>query len=295
MTGSRRACFGNLAIFAGVCSAILLTPADVQAQTLSEKLTRKIGEAQKAEIDRKFDDALSAYSEALQVDPDSLNLRQVLKMRARLFEQLEEYPRAENDLTAALKVDPPDLALYADRGYFYMRRARYSDAMTDFTTGARLDPTSPAFPFGVGRVETALGRHKRAIENYNRALYLDPRNARAFLARAESNVQLGLFGKARDDYGNALALPLERPQDRYFALLGRGYVAMMLGDLAAAVVDFDGALAIVPGSHRALAWRGYAYEKQGRRDLALSDYERAAASDPADSILRDNARRLRSE
>lgn len=295
MTGSRHACFGNLAFFAGLCGAIILMPASVQAQTLSEKLTRKIGEAQKAEIDRKFDDALSAYSEALQVDPDSPNLRQVLKMRARLFEQLEEYPRAEKDLTNALNVDPPDPALYVDRGYFYMRRGRYSDAMADFTTGARLDPTNTAFPFAVGRVETALGRHKRAVESYNRALYLNPRNARAFLSRAESNVQLGRLGKARDDYGKALALTLERPQDRYFALLGRGYVAMMLGDLAAAIVDFDGALAIDPGSQRALAWRGYAYEKQGRHDLALNDYERAAAFAPADPVMRANARRLRSE
>jgi tetratricopeptide (TPR) repeat protein len=291
----RYGCRRRVALIAGLCGVVAIAPAQGWAQSLSEKLTRKIGEAQKAEVGRNFERALSAYDEALQVDPDAPDIRQVLKMRARLFEQLKEFPRAERDLTAALNLDPPDLSFYVDRGYFYMRRGRYKDAMADFTAGARLDPKNSEFSFAAGRVETALGHHMLAIECYNRALDLDPRNARALLARAESNVHLGLLGKARDDYASALALPLSRPQDHYFALLGRGYAALMLGDLPAAVADFDGALAIDPGSHQALAWRGYAYEKQGQRDLALTDYERAAAFDPSDTVMRANLRRLRGE
>lgn len=295
MTALRHACWSAPVLIAGFCSAITLLPTQVDAQTLSEKLTRKIGEAQNAEVDSNFDRALAAYGEALQVDPNAPNFRQVLKMRAKLFEQLEDFSLAEKDLTAALEVDPPDPTLYVDRGYFYMRRGRYGDAMTDFTTGARLDPRNPIFLFAAGRVETALGRHQRAIESYNRALDLDPGNARALLARAESNLRLGLLRVARDDYASALGRKLERQQDRFFALLGRGYVAMMLGDLVEAIIDFDGALAINPGSHQALSWRGYAYEKQGQRDRALNDYERAAAFDPADHVMRANVRRLRGE
>lgn len=288
-------CRRRLVLIATLCGVAAMAPAQGWAQSLSEKLTRKIGEAQKAEISRNFERALSAYDEALQVDPDAPDFRQVLRMRARLLEQLKEFPQAEKDLSTALKVEPPDFSLYIDRGYFYMRRARYRDAVTDFTSGARLDPRNPAFPFAIGRVETALGNHIQAIANYNLALDLDPRHARAHLARAESNVHLGFLGKARDDYASALALTLERSQDRFFALLGRGYVAMILGDLPAAVADFDAALAVNPGSHQALAWRGYAYEKQGRRDFALNDYERAAASNPADTVMRANVRRLRGE
>lgn len=295
MTGFRQTRVVISTLIAALCSAVVLIPLEAQAQSLSEKLTRKIGQARKAEAERNFERALSVYNEALNVDPDAPDLRQVLRMRAKLFEQLEEYRQAEKDLTAALQVEPPDLSLYVDRGYFYMRRGRYSDAMVDFSTGARLDPTNPAFSFATGRVELALGRHMRAIENYNHALDLEPRNARALLARAELHVHLGVLGKARDDYQKALALTLERPQDRFFALLGRGYVTMMLGDLAAAIVDFDNALAINPHAPRALAWRGFAYEKRGRHDLALNDYEQAAAVDPADTVMRANVRRLRGE
>lgn len=277
-----------------LCAAGWLSaPRPAAAQSLSEKLTRTIGAAQKAEVARNFEQALTVFDEALRVDADAPDLRRLLRERAKLLERLEEYPQVEKDLTAALKVAPVDSSLYLDRGYFYMRCGRYSDAMTDFMAGARRDPGNTDFAFAVGRVATALGRHELAVDSYDRALRLDPGNARAFLARAEANVHLGRLGRAHDDYANALRLALARPQDRFFAHLGRGYVAMRLGDLAAAVGDFNGALAIDPSSHQALAWRGYVFERQGRRDIALKDYERAAEVDPTDSAMNANIRRLR--
>jgi tetratricopeptide (TPR) repeat protein len=281
----------NLAFVAGLSGAIWTTP--VAAQSLSEKLNQRIGEAHRAESSRNFERALSMYGAALDVPPSGNDRRRVLKMRAKLFEQIEEYARAEDDLTKALAVDPLDPSDYVDRGYFYMRRLRFADAMADFVAGGRLDPQNALYPFAVARVEVALGRYARAVESYDRTLDLDPRNARALLGRAEANVHLGRLRMALSDYTRALALTLNRPDDRFFAFLGRGYVLMVQGELANAVADFDGALAINPNSFNALAWRGYAHEKQGRPDLALADYERASAYDPKDHVMRVSVQRLR--
>jgi hypothetical protein len=43
----------------------------------------------------------------------------------------------------------------------------------------------------------------------------------------------------------------------------------------------------------ALVWRGYSREKDGQVDLALEDYERAAAVDPTDRRASQSVRRLR--
>ncbi len=265
------------------------------AQSLSDRLTRQIEVARRAESKRDFSSALSMYGDALGVLSAEGDSRRVLRMRAKLLEHLEEYAHAEADLTAALGVAPVDPSLYVDRGYFYMRRLRYADALADFAMGAQLKPTDAIFPFAVGRVENALGRHARAIDNYNRALALDPANGRAMLARAEARFHRGLLRSAWQDYTGSLALSLEHKDDLFFAWLGRGYVAMMLGDLDAAVADFDAALAINPDAFNALSWRGYAHELSGRHDLALADYERAYAYDPEDSTMRDSIRRLRAK
>lgn len=280
-----------LALIAWMGGLLLVTP--VQAQSLSEKLNQRIGEAHKAESGRNFERALSMYGDALSMPPVGDDRRSVLKMRAKLFEQLEEYTRAEDDLTKALEVEPLDPSLYVDRGFFYMRRLRFSDAMADFVAGGKLEPDNSVYPYAVARVEVALGRHARAIENYSRSLELDGRNARALLGRAEAHVHLGVLRAALSDYSRALAITLKRPDDRFFACLGRGYVLMMQGELPRAIADFDCALAINPNSFNALTWRGYAYEKQGQRDLALVDYERALAYDPKDHVMRVSVQRLR--
>lgn len=276
-------------------AALLLgDSAPTAAQSLSEKLSRQITEAHKAESSRNYESALRFYGAALDAPPSGGDeLRRVLKMRARLFEQLEEYSEAERDLTEALGVAPLDPSVYVERGYFYMRRKRYDDALADFVAGSKLEPGNPVYRYASGRVENALGRYARAIENYDHALRLDPRYARAMLARAEANLNLGRHQIAHADYTRALAHALVRADDRFFALLGRGYVSLQLGEFAGAVADFDGALAINPNAFNALAWRGYAHERRGRPDLALGDYERASAYDPADGPMRANVRRLR--
>jgi hypothetical protein len=74
----RYGCCRRVALIAGFCGVVAIAPAQGWAQSLSEKLTSKIGEAQKAEVGRNFERALSAYDEALRVDSDAPDFRKVL-------------------------------------------------------------------------------------------------------------------------------------------------------------------------------------------------------------------------
>jgi tetratricopeptide (TPR) repeat protein len=132
-----------------------------------------------------------------------------------------------------------------------------------------------------------------AIEMYNEAINLDPKDGRRYLSRAEALVWLGRINEARPDYDRALATSLTR-EDKFFALLGRGYALLDIGEYADAVRDLDAAIEMEPHHANALTWRGFAYERLGSTDAALRDYEQAVQRAPNNTWLRASVRRMRS-
>jgi tetratricopeptide (TPR) repeat protein len=257
---------------------------------LSEYLERKIAEAHSAEGRRDFDFALSVYRQAIdRRDIPAAEMRVLLKKRAAVYEQLNFAEKAEADFTAALSVEPVDARAYADRGYFYLRQAKYDPALSDFVTGSRIEPANPMFLYGAARVLVAAGDFASAVMFYDEAIARAPRDAKLHLARAEAKVRLNAFEAARDDYDRAFALGLSSRGDLYFGYSGRGYVSLRLRADAAAIRDFDAALRLDPSAQQVLMWRGHAYERQGLRPQALADYEQALRlmpeSDPARAAL----------
>ena len=140
--------------------------------SLSDYLNAKIAEAKRAEVGKQFEVALDAYRQALDKSvPEPEMTRTVLKQRAALYEQIHMTEMAEADLTSALAVEPLDPKLYADRGYFYLRRARYSDAIDDFVTGSRYEPQNPAYMNGVARTLVAQKDYASARDSSSLASF----------------------------------------------------------------------------------------------------------------------------
>jgi tetratricopeptide (TPR) repeat protein len=281
---------------ATVLTGIFLAAAPAGAQSLSDHLTDMISRARANSLQQRFGRFLVDQGRDLALDPGAGidEARRTLLRRAAVYENIREYALAEASLTQALQMAPPAGALYAARGYFYMRRGRFSDALADFVIGARVEPGDARLTYAGGRAQSALGDYAAAITYYDEAIRLAPRDPTFYLARAEARIHLDQPGSARDDYDRALATRVLRPTDRYFAFLGRGYAFLMQSDYPGAIADFDSALAVDPGSLNALMWRGYAHEKAGQVALALDDYERAVAVEPGDRMARNNLQRLRS-
>lgn len=285
----------DIAILLGLLSLALWAP-PVRSESFSEKLTRQLNSNAQRESLKALERGLAVDEAAIRSTlPEGADRRVVLRTRAAVYEKVADFERAEADFTAALSLSPSDPTPYLDRGYFYLRRQRYGDALTDFMAGARMEPRKTAYPYAIGRVYAAMGEHERAIGSYTDAMRIDPQDARALLARAEAKINLDRFDEAKIDYNRALRSALRGPTDRFYAYLGRGYAAMVLQDYDAAIADFDNALAIDEKAFNAIVWRAYANEKRGRTDLAIEDYERAAAYDPADAATRTSLQRLRSK
>jgi tetratricopeptide (TPR) repeat protein len=280
---------------AGALTALLPGMACAQA-SLSERISQLLKDAQKAETLRLYDRAIELYQNALKDDTiDGDKRRELLRLRAQLYERIEEVGKAEADLTAALKSEPVDPKLYGERGYFYLRQGRYPDALADFVSGTRLDPKNPLFSFGAGRAMVALRNDRGAIALYNDAIALSPKEGGPFIARAEAFVRMKMFAKAIADYDRAAKLHLKNRNDWFFIHLGRGYAQLQVEQYEGAARDLDEALDIMPNDRQTLVWRGFAREKLGDRDHALDDYEQAYRIAPDSGWVRTSLNRLRSQ
>ena len=261
---------------------------------MSEQLVQKIAEARRAEFSRNYDGALAVYEAALKMDQSTPSaLRTVLKYRAGLFETLKLFDNAESDFTQASRVMPNDATAYGDRGYFYMRRGRFSDALDDFVTGSRLDPQNPLYMYAAARSLVAMDDYAGAVAFYTEAIKTRPTEAKHYLARAEAFVRLKRWPEALADYDRAQQLGLASSADNYFVHAGRGYVALVGRDYQLAIDQLDQALAIDPDAVNVLMWRGYAHERRGQYEAALGDYARAAKFQPDNISVREGNERMR--
>jgi tetratricopeptide (TPR) repeat protein len=273
--------------------ALSATGAHASAAAKSETPVEKPAVAPRAEVQRKYDELIAKAQPGAEDKDAREKLRDAYQQRALMYETAGELDKAENDFTAATKVEPVDASSYSDRGYFYIRSKRYGDALSDFVAGSRLEPNNAAFRYGAGRVMANMKNFGAAVELYNEAIKLDPKDGRRYLSRAEALVWLGRFGEARPDYDRALSSNLAR-EDKFFALLGRGYALLDVGEYADAVRDLDAAIEMEPTHANALTWRGFAYERLGSTDAALRDYEQAVQRAPNNTWLRSSVRRMRS-
>ena len=284
------ACLG--AVLAGI--VVLAPPVRAQSK-LPEPASGAASEAQKDELKSVFGGAL-VDGRSLEIDPNAsvAERRLTLARRATIYEETKEFAKAEESWAAAIKLEPPAAALYGDRGYFYIRLGRFAEAFEDFNAGMQLDAANPRYRFGAGRAQALLRNYAAAADLYGEAIKLSPRDPTFYLARAEAYIRLDQPRFARADYDQALKIKLPRAIDSYFATLGRGFAALKLADYPSAIADFDKALEYDPRAVMVLLWRGYARERDGRINLALDDYERAASVDPGNRWANANLQRLRS-
>ncbi|MCZ7656545.1 MAG: tetratricopeptide repeat protein [Xanthobacteraceae bacterium] len=274
-------------------ATLLVAAAPARAQV--DRLAYLTGEAKQAESVRDHVRAVVFYTQILkELEPPDEVRREILTRRATAYEFVRDHDRAEQDWAAALEIVPVDPAVHAARGFFFLRRQRHGDALADFVVGAGLDPANPVFLYGQGRVLAGRGDYRGAIDRYSEAIRIAPQLGSNFLWRAEARVRLGDHARAQADYDRALELGGLKGPEVAFAYVGRGMSRFTLENMDGAIDDFSRALDRFPGDPRTLKWRGYAYERLGRYELALADYERASRQTSYDPWLKSSLRRIRS-
>jgi tetratricopeptide (TPR) repeat protein len=164
---------------------------------------------------------------------------------------------------------------YYSRGVAHRNKGQLEEALEDYTESIELNPSDPDVFYNRGVVEQSLGEIDAAIADYDAAIKLKPRFAQAFNNR-------GVMHRLKKDYVAALkdfdeALRLE-PRHAG-AYNNRCTLRAITGQLNEAVIDCDESLKI-RASADALASRGLANLKLGQLDAAIRDYDAALKAAP---------------
>jgi Flp pilus assembly protein TadD len=156
-------------------------------------------------------------------------------------------------------------------GIVYQERGQHAKAVAEFREAIRLDPGYVAPRILLGASLLALGRLSEAKVQLDRAVKLAPREPLARLQLAKACEGAGDWAGAVEQYRSLRGLVPQEPEYAYG--LGKAYLRLSewcLRELRA--VD--------RGSARLQQALGHNYRVQGRPDLALLAFERAAEEDP---------------
>jgi tetratricopeptide (TPR) repeat protein len=186
--------------------------------------------------------ALVDYNRAIVAAPD-YQYAYTTRCQTRLV--LDDSDGALSDCNLALKLDPADPLAYEARADVYFDKEAYDKALSDYS---------------------------RAIENGRSSAYV-------FAARCDTRRILADYGGAAEDCERAHAIA---PDNRRM-LWARGRLALATKRYADAVALFGSYIAQKPDdSDTSYYFRGFAYNRLGKYDLALIDLKRYVGLAPAD-------------
>jgi tetratricopeptide (TPR) repeat protein len=189
-------------------------------------------------------------------------------VRALKAGRLEE---AEQAFRAVLAKGGSSAYVHNNLGIVLQERGQHAKAAEEFREAVRLDPAYAAPRILLGASLLALDRVAEARTELERAVKLAPREPLARLQLAKVEERAGDWAAAIDQY-RALR-ELKPDEHEYVYGLGSAYLSLAewcLRQLRA----LDG------GAARLYQMQGHNFRVQGRPDLALVAFERAAKADP---------------
>ena len=189
-------------------------------------------------------------------------------VRALKAGRLDEAEKAFRDVLAKGGASAP---VHNNLGIVHQERGEHERAVAEFREAVRLDPAHVSPRILLGASLLALGRVKEARAELERAVKLAPREPLARLQLARLDERAGDWAGAADQYRALLDM---RPDEAEY-VYGLGNAYLRLSEWCLKELD-----ALDGGQARLLQAMGHNYRVQGRPDLALKSFERAARADP---------------
>jgi tetratricopeptide (TPR) repeat protein/sterol desaturase/sphingolipid hydroxylase (fatty acid hydroxylase superfamily) len=217
--------------------------------------------------------ALDEYTEALRFDPACAL---VYANRASVYFNQGELEQALADCNRALELDPQLSLAYANRAGVYLNRGELDLAIADCNRALELDPQSSVAFANRGAAYLNKGDFDQAVADCTRALQLDERSALAFANRGAAYFNKGEFDRAIADSSQAVA----NDPSLAMAYLNRAAAFLAKGDSPGAIADCNQALRLDPTLARAYAVRGAAFFNKGDNLAAIADADEALRRDP---------------
>jgi tetratricopeptide (TPR) repeat protein len=185
----------------------------------------------------------------------------------------ERLPEAEAAFARVLAAPGGELAfVHNNLGIVYQRRREHAKAIEQFRAAIRLDPSYVAPRILLGASLMAQGRAADSVAPLKQAVKLAPKDALARQQLAQAYERTSNTVAAVEQYRVLRDLLPEDPE--YIYRLGKAYQALSEWSLGQ-IREVD------RHSARLFQALGHNYRAQGKSELAVSAFERAAEADPS--------------
>jgi len=218
--------------------------------------------------------AISAYTSALQSEPDNL---EALQRRAALSLKLGQLEPARVDIEKIHKLSPKSLAVSYLQALLAFKEKKYPEARDSLQAALKIAPNNlPALLLG-GSIENALNNPQTAELHLNKVVRASPHNSFALRLLADTQLRLG----RPDDAEKTLApIDLEKVKDAGI-LVTAGQIALAKKEFSKAASHFEKAARLSPDNAAIRTDLGLARLRQGD-DRAMADLQAAVGMGGSD-------------
>ncbi|MCA8939282.1 MAG: tetratricopeptide repeat protein, partial [Planctomycetes bacterium] len=238
--------------------------------------------------EKRYRDALEAYQQALDLDPDYAGS---YMGRALAFWALEEIGSAKACVNEAIKRDFRLADSYVIRGKLRKAEGDGAGVLADYAAAIAADPSSSAGYSARATYYMSKGEAEKAREDADAGLKLNPRDTGLLAVRAYLAGQDRRYEDAIADYTKCIEID---PRHRG-AHAGRGYAYRSLERHAEALADFEAEIALGDPTAQLFGDRGMALRSMRRHAEALEAFDQAIKAGMETGVAyyyRGNARHL---
>lgn len=218
--------------------------------------------------------AIADFDKALAIAPWNVA---AMMLRGEAHAQLGEKAEAKADLDRAVSALPGHSAPYLARARVARQAGLRQEAQDDYGRALTVDPDNIEALSGRALLELGAGDYGRAIADLDRAIRLRPRDARAYFNRGYAHFARGDFEPAIADYSAALRVDPTMALAYNNRCLARAVAGQ---DAGSVMSDCQEALARAPDSVEVHETRGFVFLKLGNVTAALTEYEAVLKADP---------------
>lgn len=217
-------------------------------------------------------EALSAYQEALEREPQSIIILHAIgAIKAQLGEE-----DALDFIEKALKLSPQDISILNSKANILARNGDFDQAIETFNNAIKLDPQYAIALNGLGKCLLQTDRLTLAEKAFQKALTLKPH-----FIEAQFNYALTLTKQERWQEAIDLLEPLVTDHPNFAAALGQlGDLYLQTGDHQRALKVCDRRAELEPENPEALYSLAQALSLTNHTDEAIQYYEKTLMLEP---------------
>ncbi len=181
---------------------------------------------------RRFDEALTAYDEAINLNNQYAS---AYYNRGHVKRRLGRFKEAIDNFNQAIEYAPNRANAYLERGMIFLGMGDIHEAFNNFNQAIRRDRSNPDAYFQRSNAHMQCQNHRQALYDLDTALDIDPNNAVLYWQRARVRRKLEDYDGAVADCTQALRLNI----DLASAYETRAMIYARQGKLTEAVADFE--------------------------------------------------------